>query len=191
MTLSAEMKSRLKRIWNVSTSIIVALAILLAVLLVGFRLFGFQIYTVLSGSMEPKYPVGSLVYVRKIEPEKLEVGDDISFLVSDKTVVTHRIVEILPDEDDPDILRFRTQGIANNVTDAPVHENNVIGKVAFHIPLLGFLSHFVQGPGRYITVFGASLLILITFLPDILRAFKQLSDEKNQEEEGDDEIKTE
>ena len=99
MTLSAEMKSRLKRIWNVSTSIIVALAILLAVLLVGFRLFGFQIYTVLSGSMEPKYPVGSLVYVRKIEPEKLEVGDDISFLVSDKTVVTHRIVEILPDEE--------------------------------------------------------------------------------------------
>ena len=84
MTLSAEMKSRLKRIWNVSTSIIVALAILLAVLLVGFRLFGFQIYTVLSGSMEPEIMTGSLVYVKGVsveEAQNLKVGDNVTFQV--------------------------------------------------------------------------------------------------------------
>lgn len=174
MALSEKTKRTMTRIWNVFTSVVVALAILLAVILVGFRLFGFQIFTVLSGSMEPDLPVGSLVYVQSVDPTTLQVGDDISYLVAENTVVTHRIVEILPDEEDPSILRFSTQGIANETVDTtpPVHMNNIIGKVAFHLPLLGYLTAWVQGvPGRYITVAFASVLILVTFLPDILAPF--------------------
>ena len=149
---------------------VVILAIFLAVAFVGVRLLGFQVYAVLSGSMEPDLPVGSLVYVKAIEPEKLEIGDDISFLIAEKTIVTHRIIDVIPDEADPTVLRFQTQGIANDVADGNlVHYKNVIGKVAFHIPLLGYVSNFIQStPGRYIILIGGSILILATFLPDIL-----------------------
>ena len=55
-----------KKVWNVVSSILVSLAVLLAVLLVGVRLVGLRPYTVLSGSMEPTYHTGSLIYVKKV-----------------------------------------------------------------------------------------------------------------------------
>ena len=59
----------IQKIWNGVSTVLVAGVVLLAVLLVGVRLFGLQVYTVLSGSMEPAYPVGSLIYVKKTAAE--------------------------------------------------------------------------------------------------------------------------
>ena len=45
--------------------------------------------------MEPTYHVGSLLYVKKIAPEAVQVGDPITFVLDENlTVVTHRVVEI-------------------------------------------------------------------------------------------------
>ena len=52
--------------------------VILAVLLVGTKLIGLTPYTVLSGSMEPEYHVGSVIYVTKVEPEELKERDGIS-----------------------------------------------------------------------------------------------------------------
>ena len=60
------MSKSLKRVWNVVSSILVALVVILALLLVGARVAGLQVFTVLSGSMEPTYHTGSLIYVKKI-----------------------------------------------------------------------------------------------------------------------------
>ena len=57
-----------RKIWNIVSTIIVALVVLLAVLLVGVRLVGIQVFTVLSGSMEPTYHTGSVIYVKKVDP---------------------------------------------------------------------------------------------------------------------------
>ena len=57
-----------KKIWNGITTVIVILVVILAILLAGVRLFGLQVFTVLSGSMEPTYHVGSLIYVKKTDP---------------------------------------------------------------------------------------------------------------------------
>ena len=54
---------------------------LLAVLLIGVRLLGVQAYSGLSGSMEPKDPVGSLIYVKAVDPYELKSGDVITFMV--------------------------------------------------------------------------------------------------------------
>lgn len=62
------MNNSLKKIWNVISSILVALVVLLALLLVGARVVGLQVFTVLSGSMEPTYHTGSLIYVKKVDP---------------------------------------------------------------------------------------------------------------------------
>ena len=94
------MKKTVKRIWNIMTSIIVGIAVLLAVALVGVRLVGFQVFSVLSGSMEPTYHVGSLIYVKNVDYRELQPGDVITFLLDEDTVATHRIVEVVPDENE-------------------------------------------------------------------------------------------
>ena len=90
-----------KKIWNVVTTVLVAVVVILALLLVGVRLFGMQVYTVLSGSMEPVYHTGSLIYVKNVDYRDLKEGDVITFMLDEDTVATHRIVGIVPDEEDP------------------------------------------------------------------------------------------
>ena len=168
-----------KLIWNWPSGVIVALVVLLAVALVGVRLVGLQPYVVLSGSMEPAYHVGSLIYVKKVDYRQLEVGDPITYLINDKTVVTHRIVEVLVDENDPDTIRYFTKGDANNVADgSSVHYKNIIGVPVFSIPYLGYVSNYIQTPpGTYIAIAASALLIMLVFLPDVF------SDEKEKKKQ--------
>ena len=87
------MNKTVKKTWNIITTVLVAAVVLLAVLLVGVRLAGLQVYTILSGSMEPTYPVGSLIYVKKIDPADLQIGDPATFVLNEDLVVaTHRVV---------------------------------------------------------------------------------------------------
>ena len=143
--------------------------VILAVMLVGVRLVGLQVFTVLSGSMEPVYHVGSLIYVKSVDAADLVVGDDITFMLDEDTVATHRIVGIVPDENDPSVLRFRTKGVANEQEDGGlVHYKNVIGKPVFTIPYLGYAANYIQNPpGMYIAMAGGAILILLVFLPDL------------------------
>ena len=102
-----------KKLLQLLSTILVALVVLLAVALVGVRLAGIRTFTVLSGSMEPTYHVGSLIYVKKVDPTTIRPGQVITFMLDENTVATHRVVEVVPDEDDPSTLRFRTKGDAN------------------------------------------------------------------------------
>ena len=174
----------IKKIWNGVTTALVVVVVALALLLAGARLFGLQVYTVLSGSMEPNYHVGSIIYVKDVEPDTLQVGDAISFMISESTVATHRIIEILPDEEDPNVIRFRTKGDNNDIPDTnPVHCNNVLGKVVGTVPLLGYVSDFVQNPpGTYITVGAVAILILAVFLPDFFSSARELTKEDEPEQ---------
>ena len=158
-----------KKAWNAVTSVLVTLVVIAAVLLVGVRLIGLQTYTVLSGSMEPKYHVGSLIYVRKVESKTLQPGDDITFMLNEDTVATHQIIEVIPDEEEPEVIRFRTKGIANEQPDGgTVHCKNIIGKPVFTIPYLGYLANYIQDPpGRYVAISGAAILLILVFLPDL------------------------
>jgi signal peptidase len=168
-------------IWNIVTWTIVVLAVAVAILLAGVRLFGIHPYTVLSGSMEPTYHVGSIVYVVDVDPHELKVNDPVTYMISDSVVVTHRIIEIVPavdengapvinEETGKQAIRFVTKGDANNSADgSQLHENNVIGKPIFTIPYLGYVADYVQNPpGTYIAIVIAFLLLLATFLPDLL-----------------------
>lgn len=160
-----------KKIWNIVSGILVALVVLLAVLLVGVRLVGLQPYTVLSGSMEPTYPVGSLIYVKEVDPQDVEVGQPITFVLNEDLVVaTHRVIEI-----DEENQRFYTKGDANDAADGePVHFKNLIGIPIFSIPYLGYLAAYIQQPpGLYLCIAAGALLLLLVFLPDLIRLFKK------------------
>lgn len=180
------MSRSIKRIWNIVSGILVGLAVILAVLLVGVRLVGFQVFTVLSGSMEPTYHVGSLIYVKKIDPQELKSGNVITFMLDENTVATHRIVEVVPDETDPTVYRFRTKGDANETVDgALVHYKNVIGKPVFTIPYLGYVANYIQHPpGTYIAISVGAILLILVFLPDLFSKEEKKDSKKKGRYEG-------
>lgn len=116
-------------------------AILLIVLVIACipltipRFFGYEIYSVISGSMEPAIPVGSLVYIKGIEPSEVQEGDVIAFYgASDSaSIITHRVVEnrVLMGE-------FITKGDANQAEDMnPIPYEHLIGRVVRSIPVIG------------------------------------------------------
>ena len=164
-----------KKIWKCITSVLVALVVIVALLLVGARLTGLQVFTVLSGSMEPAYHVGSLIYVKDVDPFELESGDVITFMLDENTVATHRIVEVVPDEEDDSVVRFRTKGDANeNVDGSLVHYKNVIGSPVFTIPYLGYAVSYIQNPpGTYVAISAGAILLLLVFLPDLFDGDKK------------------
>ena len=163
------MNRTIRRILNVFTTILVVLAVLLALLLAGARLVGLQVFTVLSGSMEPTYHTGSLIYVKKIDPAEIQPGQVITFLLDADTIATHRVTAVVPDEEEPGTLRFRTKGDANNAEDGSlVHYKNVIGTPVFTIPYLGYLANYIQHPpGTYVAISVGAILLLLVFLPDV------------------------
>ena len=176
------MSKTVKRIWNWVSAVLVGIVVLMAVALVGVRLVGLQPYVVLSGSMEPTYPVGSLIYVRSVDYKELQVGDPITYMVSQDTVVTHRIIEVLVDEEDPDTVRYFTQGDANDTPDGTsVHYKNIIGKPVFSVPYLGYVANYIQNPpGMYVAMAGGAILILLVFLPDVF-GDEEKDEQKNEE----------
>lgn len=151
------------------TTVLVSLVILLAILLVGVRLAGIQVYAVLSGSMEPAYPVGCLIYVK--ETDSVQVGDAITFYLDEDTIATHRVIEILGAEEGATALAYRTRGDANEAADGdPVPASQVIGKPFFAIPYLGYLANYIQHPpGKYMAIAAGALLLLLVFLPDVFQ----------------------
>lgn len=157
-----------QRRWGVCSTVIVAIVLLFAIVLVGFKIFGYELFTVMSGSMEPEYHVGSLIYVKSVNTDELKKGDVITFMADEETVVTHRIDEVIHENADGEtITKFRTKGDANDVADAKlVHYKNVLGVPAFSIPLLGYLAFYIQRPpGLYIALIVGTLLVASVFLP--------------------------
>ncbi len=175
-----EKKFPIKKIWDVTSSVLVGVVVIFAVLLIGVRLFGIQVYSVISGSMEPEYPVGALIYVKEVKPSEVEVGDVITFVLSNETPATHRVIAI-----DKEAQLFYTQGDANYqineetgekvyMEDPPVHFNNLIGKPVFKIPVLGYIAYYIQHPpGMYIAIAAGAILLILVFLPDLLKSEKK------------------
>lgn len=164
------MSRTVKKVWNIVTTALVALIVILALLLVGARVVGLKVFTVLSGSMEPTYHVGSLIYVKEVDPYTIEEGQAITYMSENSTtIVTHRVVGVVPDEEDPSVIRFRTKGDANEFEDGKLtYYKNVIGTPVFAIPLLGYVASYVQSPpGLYIAIAAGAVLLLLTFLPDL------------------------
>lgn len=170
----------IKKFWNWISSILITLVVLLAVALVGVRLIGLDVYVVLSGSMEPTYHVGSLIYIKDVNYKELKAGDPITYMLNENTVVTHRIIEVLVDENDPDTIRYFTKGDANDMPDGTsVHYKNIIGKPVFTIPYLGYISNYIQNPpSTYVALAAGAVLVILVFLPDLFE------DDKKKEEDN-------
>ena len=146
-----------------------ALLIILILTCIPFTIpkcLGYQIYTVVSGSMEPAIPTGSLVYVKAVEPEKVEVNDVIAFYGGRDTnaIITHRVVENRIGEE-----QFVTKGDANRTEDMnPVSYWNFIGRVVVSVPALGVGAQSLTG---YEGKIAAGCLIGLAVVLHLLASF--------------------
>lgn len=160
-----ECNTIMRTLYKIVTNIVLAVVLLFAGVLFLPRIFGLQPLAVLSGSMEPTYHVGSLIYVKDVKPSSIQVGEPMTYRVNDNTMVTHRVVG-----KDEQAQTFQTKGDANNNQDGgEVSYGNVVGKPIFSIPLLGYAAVYAATKSGTIVLITAILVILIlTFLPDLL-----------------------
>lgn len=165
----------LKKILNVFVTIFV-IFFLLIVLLQRFSdnkisFFDFRLFTVITGSMEPKYNVGDVLVAKAIDVNEIKIGDTISYLGSSGSfknkVVTHEVVDIEKDVDGKYI--FHTQGINNLIEDPIVYEDQLYGKVIYKTVILSFIYKVIStNIGMFIFVVIPILYIvsseLLTFM---------------------------
>ena len=128
--------SPLAGVLNFIGTAVIIIIIALCLSVTAPKIFGISSYTVITGSMEPSVPVGSVVYAKAIEPSSLEPDDIVVFYDGRSTIpVTHRVVE--NQTENSEII---TKGDANDTNDiTPIPYQNVIGKVVLHLPALGHL----------------------------------------------------
>lgn len=154
-----------KKILNIILNIIIFTEVVLVIIFLVPKLFRFKTYIVTSGSMEPLYPTGSLIYVKKVPPETIVENDAITFYMENTQIIaTHQVYEV-----DKENKCFKTQGINNKdeegniIHDAkPVSFSSLIGKPVLCIKHLGHVNRLITTPpGIYIIVMFTIFIILI------------------------------
>lgn len=168
-----------KKIWNfITTAILIVMLILVACLYIP-KFFGISPLIVLSGSMEPEYPIGSLLYVNQHNLDDIKIGDAITFYIDESTLVTHRVVGI-----DESSCTYITKGDANEVNDgSPVSFDDVLGVPIMNIPKLGGVADWLSHKsGKIIYVTAIIVVTILMFMGDII-----WSDDNEKENENDKE----
>lgn len=163
---------------TLAVAAIVAIAISLTVVP---ALAGAHTLTVLSGSMVPRLPVGSVVVDRPVDVETLQVGDIVTYETADSSpdpgvLVTHRI--IAKDNKGAHSPVFTTKGDANQTADQlPVHASQIRGELWYDVPYIGTVRSFLLAPSGLLMIGSAALLIVaIWFLSRLVRPSRTAGD---------------
>jgi len=106
---------------------------------------GFSAMTVLTRSMQDVLPQNSFIVTRRVDPNTIRVGDDITFLMPNNTTITHRVIDIIPNFQNTGAPGFQTQGTMNPRPDADVVlAANLVGQVIFSNLAIGNAVIFIR-----------------------------------------------
>lgn len=192
----------LKIIGNILYILLFVIVLLMLVVVIlqrvsdnSISLGGYRLFTVATGSMEPKYEVGDILISKEINPNDIQIGDDIVYRGKEGSfngkVVTHQVVSIRDEEGNKKII---TKGIANTEEDPEIDSTQVYGKVIYKVNTLSFISQIIKN--IYVFYF-------IIFVPIAIIIFRQIryylrkdddeeelreetEEDKDQEKDGDD-----
>jgi signal peptidase len=135
---------------------LLALVALIAVLVIALPMLTKSTpYTVLTSSMTPNYPAGTLVIVKPTDVQQIHIGDVVTYQVSSNqpAVVTHRVIQIVEPTTPNGTVTFITKGDANSLPDAaPVKPVQVRGVLWYAVPYLGWVNNVINGDARMVIV---------------------------------------
>ena len=146
--------------------------------------FGYSIFRVSSGSMEPELMVGDIILDKTVDnPEDLKVGDVITFKSSDygDMLVTHKIIKAPYEENGK--LMLQTKGIANEVEDKPISVDNVKGIMICKVDYLDTVYNVFLSPWGLLILIA---LIVIIFFDEIITIVKILTNNDKSVKDADD-----
>jgi len=141
-------------------------------------------FVVLSGSMSPSIPTGSVVFAVPSDAAKLRVGDVIMFDPPGQNIsVTHRIVDV---KGDPHSPTFTTKGDANQSPDPwTVKYNGPAGKVVLSLPAVGYLYHALGSrEGHLIFLIVPVVVLSLMYLAEIWRPKTKLARDEREAPKG-------
>ena len=181
------LKKKLKKAISIFQWLLTVVLVSVVLLLI-FTAFNpvksFQIFRVMSGSMEPKIKVGSVVFVQRVKPETLKEGNIITFTSREdpNISITHRLIAT---EEKEGQTVFKTRGDANNSDDiTETLPGQIKGKVVFSLPFLGYLSVWIRKPlGFGLLVILPALLIIISEILNIKKTIEQEVEKKYAKQE--------
>lgn len=133
------------------------------------QIFGYTTLTVLSGSMEPTLETGGVVVAKRVSPLDARVGDIVVFHdpTRDDILVTHRLQRISIRDGRADMV---TRGDANDTSERwAVPTAGEIGRVAYHVPKIGFVREQLNGRSLRLGLIGLVVLLGALVLIDIWR----------------------
>ena len=183
------------KIFKICSSIIewiVIIVLIFLIILVGVQkfsnrgnFFGYRIYTIISGSMIPTYNVGDTVLIKEMTADNIEIGDAVTYLGEggdlNGKIITHQVVDI--EFDDHGKYLFHTKGIANNIEDPIVSQDQVLGKVIhkfFFLTMLGKLT--TSMPLLFIfVVIPLAIIIAIEIIKLVYKSDEEIDKEVKEE----------
>ena len=160
-------KSPVSTICSALGTILLIILILGCIPLTVPRAMGYELYTVITGSMEPNVPVGSLVFVKDVDPVEVQEKDVIAFYggKDSNAIITHRVVENRVFMGD-----FITKGDANSDNDMnPVEYEELIGRVELSVPYVGTVAQFLTSlEGKITAASIIGLAVVLNILGSVL-----------------------
>lgn len=184
-------KQAMKWVNNITTGILFTVLIAMMLVVVSAKasggepeVFGYQLKTVLSGSMEPGIQTGSLIAVETVDDKKsFKKGDVITFRKKENMLVTHRITDVMKDKNG---VNYQTKGDNNDGPDLkPVPSQNVVAKyTGFTIPYVGYFINFSQSKNGALLLLIPGILLLCYSGFTVWRALSQLESKKSNKGEA-------
>ena len=145
---------------------------------------GYNVYYVMTGSMEPQYSPGDILLGKQVNADTLQVGDVITYLGNsgeiDGKMITHQIIEI---QEEQNGRRFVTKGTANNLADPPVGADQIHSKIMFKIPLLGKLFALANTKWGFFAVFVLPLAWLV--VSEVISLVKLCKNDEKEENDNE------
>lgn len=164
-------------VYGIFRTIVVSLLVVYLAFIVIQRLtnnssiFGYRVFTVATGSMEPVYMVNDVILVKDVDIDTLRVGDDVAYLgnssVNRGLVITHRIVRIEPNEVGE--VRYYLKGVNNEYEDPSISGSQIYGKVVGKVYVINFINHVVKNMyGFFFLVFCPLVLVIFLEIADTI-----------------------
>lgn len=144
---------------------------------------GYRVFTINTNEMSPKYKVNDIIVTKDYDPQKLKVGDNISYLGDccgqGGMIINAKIVKI-----DKDADKIVTKGINSKMEGPEIKYKQVIGKVIGILPIISFLHHILKNAiGFFIAVF---FPIVITITRLIIETIKDIKKDKLEKDSNRD-----